>query len=284
MFSTALIVFREVLEAALIVGILAAATRGIAGRGRWLLGGVALGVLGSALVAAGTEVIANLASGIGQELFNASVLSLAVVMLATHNIWMTTHGRALAADAQGIGSAVRLGEKKLTAMLIVVAIAVLREGAETVLFLYGISASAGTGAMLAGGLTGLLGGVACGYFLYTGLVRIPLKLFFKATSLLILLLAASMAAQAVGLLIQAGVIADSGVALWDTSAFLREDSLPGMLAHGLTGYTARPAAAQVFAYFTTLVCIIAAMTFAHRLRRRHRHRPALSAHQVRLSH
>ena len=267
MFSTALIVFREVLEAALIIGILAAATRGIAGRNRWLLGGIALGLLGSGLVAAGTGFIADLAAGVGQELFNAGVLCLAIVMLATHNIWMTAHGRALAADAHGVGSAVRTGDKTLLTLLIVIAVAVLREGAETVLFLYGISASSGTGAMVAGGLTGLLGGAASGYFLYSGLVHIPLNLFFKATSLLILLLAASMAAQATGFLIQAGIVESSGEPLWDTSRFLREDSVTGMVLHGLTGYVARPAAAQVIAYLATLFGIVAAMAFAHHLRR-----------------
>lgn len=279
MFSTALIVFREVLEAALIIGILAAATRGIAQRDRWLAGGVLLGLVGSAFVAASTGYIAELAAGVGQELFNAGVLCLAVVMLASHNVWMTTHGRMLAADARGMGAKVRSGDQTMVALMIVIAIAVLREGAETVLFLFGISASSGAGAMLAGGLTGLAGGVASGYFLYTGLVHIPLKLFFQITSLLVLLLAASMASQAVGFLIQAGVIEDSANPLWDTSHILREDSVPGMVLHGLTGYVARPAPAQAIAYGVTLIGIVAAMALAHRLRHRRRDAADHGIHQ-----
>ena len=86
MFATAVIVFREVLEAALIIGILAAATRSVPGRSRWLLGGLVAGLAGSALVAASTDVISAMASGVGQELLNAGILGIAVLMLAWHNI------------------------------------------------------------------------------------------------------------------------------------------------------------------------------------------------------
>ena len=89
MFGTALIVFREVLEAALIVGIVAAATRGIQGRARWIAAGVAAGVFGSLAVAAGAGALSQLAEGMGQELFNATILGVAVAMLAWHNIWMS---------------------------------------------------------------------------------------------------------------------------------------------------------------------------------------------------
>ena len=103
MLGTALIVFREVLEAALIIGIVAAATRGIAGRGVRLAWGVAIGLAGSCAVAFGAEAIASLADGVGQEIFNASVLFVAVAMLAWHNLWMAKHGRELAANARDAG-------------------------------------------------------------------------------------------------------------------------------------------------------------------------------------
>src|SRR5438552_3892481 len=119
MFATAVIVFREVLEAALIVGIIAAATRAIPGRNRWLAAGI---------VALGTELIAELASGVGQELFNAAGLGIAVVMLAWHILWMSSHGAALAAAARGVGREIRDGRRACSVLLIVVGLAVLREG------------------------------------------------------------------------------------------------------------------------------------------------------------
>lgn len=265
MFNTALIVFRESLEAALIIGIIAAATRGIPGRGRWLLAGVAIGASGASAVAVSAGLISALADGLGQELFNACILALAVVMLAFHNIWIASRGRALTAQAQNIGGAVRAGNKTLSALVVVIAVAVLREGSETVLFLLGIATSSSRTQMLLGGLTGLLGGVAVGSLLYTGLVRIPMQLFFKVTSVLVLLLAASMAAQAANFLAQAGVLADSGP-LWDSSALLSERSAIGALLHGLAGYTARPTAPQLIAYAATIASISAASFIVHRWR------------------
>jgi high-affinity iron transporter len=126
MFATAVIVFREVLEAALIIGILAAATRDVAERNRWLAAGITAGLLGAGMVALGTGRIAELASGVGQELFNAAVLGIAVVMLAWHNLWMSSHGATLAADARKVGTAVRDGRRTRSVLLIVSGLAVLR--------------------------------------------------------------------------------------------------------------------------------------------------------------
>ena len=141
MFGTAIIVFREVLEAALIIGIVAAATHNIHGSRGWLLAGLLAGLIGAGVVAAFTDVIGSFASGIGQELFNAIVLGIAVVMLAWHNIWMSSHGAALAAGARAVGGDIRDGRSECSVLLLIVGLAVLREGSETVLFLYGIAAA-----------------------------------------------------------------------------------------------------------------------------------------------
>ena len=263
MFATAVIVFREVLEAALIVGIVAAATRTIPGRNRWLAGGIAAGLAGAALVALGTDRIAELASGMGQEYFNAAVLGIAVVMLGWHNLWMSSHGAALAADARGVGNAIRDGRRECSVLLVVVGLAVLREGSETVLFLYGIAASEGGGAMpmLAGGIGGIAAGVAVGYLVYAGLLRIPLRWFFTATGVLVLFLAAGMASQAARFLVQADVLPSLASPLWDTSRVLPQTSVAGTLLHSLVGYDARPAGMQIVFYVAVLVAIAAGMVF-----------------------
>src|SRR5258708_27061390 len=204
MFGTAHIVFREVLEAALIVGIVAAAAKGIPGRNRWSGAGLVAGILGSIAVAFAAEGISTLAEGMGQELFNAAILGIAVVMLAWHNIWMSVHGREMAADAKRIGGDIQSGAKQMSVLLVVVLIAVLREGSETGIFLYGVSISGDSSAasMLAGGAIGLGGGVALGRVLFPALLRIPRKLFFAPASLPVLVLAAGMASQAARFLIQ----------------------------------------------------------------------------------
>jgi high-affinity iron transporter len=261
MFGTAIIVFREVLEAAIIIGIVAAATRDVPGRSRWIGAGLLLGLLGSALVAGSTSRISELASGMGQELFNAMILGVAVLMLAWHNIWMASHGAELAVSARNVGKAIQDGTKECTVLLTVVGIAVLREGSETVLFLYGIATSeqVGVSTLLLGGIIGVVAGVAVGYALYKGLLRIPMRWFFAATSLLVLLLAAGMASQAAHYLIQADFIPALISPLWDTSAVLPEKSIPGMLLHGLIGYDASPTGMQLIFYVVTLSAIAIGM-------------------------
>lgn len=266
MFGTAIIVFREVLEAAIIIGIVAAATRDVPGRNRWLAAGLLAGLAGSALVAASTDAIASMASGIGQELFNAMVLGIAVLMLAWHNIWMSTHGAELAAHARRVGNAIREGSSECAILLVVVGLAVLREGSETVLFLYGVAASGanGTHGMLVGGIFGVLAGVAVGYALFAGLLRIPMRWFFAVTGLLVMLLAAGMASQAAGFLIQADLLPSLAAPLWDTSAILPQQSVPGMLLHSLIGYDAQPAGMQIVFYVAVVIAITAGMKWANR--------------------
>jgi high-affinity iron transporter len=263
MLGTAIIVFREVLEAAIIIGIVAAATRDIPGRNRWLVMGLFAGLAGSALVAASTDAIGTMAGGIGQELFNAIVLCTAVLMLAWHNIWMASHGVAMAANARSVGNNIRDGCNECSILLVVIGLAVLREGSETVLFLYGISTSYGGGAssMGLGALMGMLAGTSIGYGIYAGLLRVPMRWFFAATNLLVLLLAAGMASQAARFLIQADLLPGLAAPIWDTSAVLSERSLPGMLLHGLIGYDARPAGMQLVFY----VCVLASISIGMKL-------------------
>ena len=254
MLGGAIIVFREVLEAALIVGIVLAASTGAPRRGFWVSCGLATGIVGAGLVALFASEIAAAASGIGQELLNASILLLAVGMLGWHNIWMSRHGRELAATARAVGDAVISGTRPLYVLAVVVGLAVLREGSETVLFLYGIAAGGGLGAgsLIAGGVLGLAGGVATGAALYFGLLRIPTRRLFTVTSWMVLLLAAGMAAQAAGYLVQADLLPPLGDAVWDTSAVLTEDSVLGKALHTLIGYVSRPDGIQILFYLAAL--------------------------------
>ena len=268
MFSTAVIIFREVLEAALIIGIVAAATRSVPGRNYWLASGVLVGLLGAAIVAFFASSIAERAGGMGQELFNAIVLGLAVVMLAWHNIWMSSHGAELAKNARSVGVAISDGRSECSVLLIIVGLAVLREGSEATLFLYGIAASEGAGAlpMLTGGLAGLLIGVIVGYALYAGLLRIPMRWFFASTGILILFLAAGMASRSAHFLIQADLLPSLAAPIWDTSALLSQQSMFGTLLHILVGYEDKPAGMQLIFYVSALVVISLGMKWAGRPR------------------
>ncbi len=257
MLPTAIIVFREVLEAALIVGIVMAASRGARGRGLWVSGGIAAGILGACGVALFAATIAAAAQGMGQELFDAGILFAAVGMLGWHNIWMSRHGRELAVEAKQLGDAVRSGARPLWALAFAVALAVLREGSEIVLFLYGIAlgGNGGPAAMAVGGVIGLALGVAAGTAIYWGLVAIPMRLLFTVTSWLVLLLAAGLASQGAAFLMQADLLPPLGSNLWDTSFLLSDQSLAGRILHTLIGYTAQPAGIQLVFYGVTLLTI-----------------------------
>jgi high-affinity iron transporter len=262
MLATAIIVFRETLEAALVVSIIMAASYGVPGRILWVGGGVALGALGACLVAAFAGAITAAAEGMGQELLNAAILLIAVVMLGWHTVWMSQHGRELAREMGEIGKAVAAGSRPLYALAVAAGAAVLREGSETVLFLYGV-ASAGDGGvldMVAGGALGAVLGIGVGLLLYKGLLSIPVRYLFSVTNGMILLLAAGLAAQAAGFLVQADVLPSLGGPVWDTSAFLSEDTLIGKMLHSLIGYESRPSGIQVVFYVAVLASLILAST------------------------
>jgi high-affinity iron transporter len=261
MLATLVIVFREVLEAALVIGIVMAATRGVPRRTGWIAGGILGGLLGACFVAGFAETIAQAAAGMGQELFNAAILFLAVAMLGWHNVWMGRHGRELAAEANALGRAVLSGARPLYALAIVVGMAVLREGSEIVLFLYGIAASSqsGAAAMLLGGVLGVASGSAVGALLYFGLLRIPMRHLFAATSGLILLLAAGMAAQGASFLVQADLLPALSQQLWDTSFLVSDGSIPGRILHALFGYVAQPSGIQALFWIGTVAVIAGLM-------------------------
>jgi high-affinity iron transporter len=257
MLASLIIVFREVFEAGLIVGIVLAATRGVARRGVFIAAGVAAGVVGAALMASFAGVLSDALAGRGQEVFNAAVLAVAVVMLGWHNLWMASHGRELAGEMKAMGQAVAGGDKSLVAMAVVVAIAVLREGAEVVLFLYGIAAASTEGwvALLLGGLSGVALGAGVSALLYLGLLAIPLHRLFSVTSWLIALVAAGMAGQAAAILANIDLIPSFGFELWDTSWLLPQDSILGRALHALAGYSERPMGVQLAAYLVVLAVL-----------------------------
>jgi high-affinity iron transporter len=276
MLSALLIVFREVIEAGLIVGIVLAATKGVPRRDFAVLMGVLAGVLGACLVAAFAGGLASLFQGSGQELFNASILILAVMMLTWHNVWMASHGREMARELKAAGHEVVTGKRTLAALGVVVGVAVLREGSEVVLFLYGIAAQGGVSnaGLLAGGALGLAAGAAVSALMYLGLLTIPAGRLFQVTSGLITLLAAGMAGQAVLFLQNGGYINAWSGTVWDTSWLLKEDSIPGRLLHTLVGYVQAPDGAQVAAYLATIAGILLLMRMTGRPQAARRPQPA----------
>ncbi|NNM79538.1 MAG: iron permease [Gallionella sp.] len=260
MLATSVIMFREVLEAALIIAIVLGTSRGIAGRGRWVVGGIGLGLLGALIVAFLANVASSVFSGNGQSILNATILLSAVAMLTWHNVWMSSHGRKYSSAVTAVGSSVQSGHRPLLALLVITFAAVMREGSEAVLFIWAIATGGEQSLdMLLGGMGGVVAGIMVGLLLYLGLLRIPVRHFFSITSWLILLLSAGLAAQAAGFLNQAGLLPSLGNGVWNTSNILSQTSLIGQLLHILVGYIARPTGIQVVFYIGTFLIILTLM-------------------------
>ena len=271
MLAALIIVFREVFEAGLIVGIVLAVTRSVPRRNRWIGGGVLAGVAAACLVAAFAGVLSQLFEGMGQELFNAAILAIAVIMLTWHNVWMARHGKEIAGEMRAIGQAVAEGSKSLLALAVVVAVAVLREGSEVALFLYGVAASDGGAAasLTIGALMGLALGVAVCLLTYFGLMRIPPRALFATTTVLITLLAAGMATQAVAFLQRANWLTPLDTVMWDSGWLLSESSIVGRALHTLVGYTDQPTGMQIVIYLAVILVTVMLMRLVGSKRRQH---------------
>ena len=271
MLAALIIVFREVFEAGLIVGIVLAVTRSVPRRNRWIGGGVLAGVAAACLVAAFAGVLSQLFEGMGQELFNAAILAIAVIMLTWHNVWMARHGKEIAGEMRAIGQAVAEGSKSLLALAVVVAVAVLREGSEVALFLYGVAASDGGAAasLTIGALMGLALGVAVCLLTYFGLMRVPPRALFATTTGLITLLAAGMATQAVVFLQRANWLTPLDTVMWDSGWLVSESSIVGRALHTLVGYTDQPTGMQIVIYLAVILVTVMLMRLVGSGRRQH---------------
>jgi high-affinity iron transporter len=266
MLAALIVVFREILEAGLVVGIVMAATRTVPRRGWWVGYGIVGGIAGACIVACFARAISDALAGFGQEWFNVAILVTATAMLTWHNVWMSRHGREIVAEMKAVSHEVTSGRRSLLALSIVVGIAVLREGSEVVLFLYGIAVSGHepVGAMALGGLIGMGLSVAFGVVTYLGLLRIPGRHLFAATSGMLALLAAGMAAQAAAFLEQAQAVTALSQTVWNSSWLISGGSVAGKALHTLIGYTDRPTLLQLVVYVLTLAAIFTLMRlFGH---------------------
>lgn len=269
MYSTAIVVFREIFEVALILGVILASTRGLAGRARWIAAGIGAGVLGAVAVAYFAQSISQAAEGMGQELFNAGVLLTAAAVISWTALWMRQHGRQITRRLREMGQAWMEGTTPLYTMALVIALAVLREGAEIVLFTYGmLAAGQGIASILTGSAIGLSGGVIAGAMLYFGLLRIPTKYIFQVTTWMLILLSAGMASMAAQYLVSAGYFLNLSEVVWDTSWLLSESSIIGQVFHILLGYTEQPMQIQLIFYAGTLAVLSVCMLGMDRLHAR----------------
>jgi high-affinity iron transporter len=256
MGATFVVTLREAFEAALLLGIVYSYLDRVGARAqsRWVTLGGALGLVASVLAGLAVSFLSGPLLDLGPDLVAAAVIFFAVGLLTWHSWWMRQHARAIKGDVHR-----RIDEARAAQRLWIVGLVaftgVFREGAETVLFLWGLMSQTTIGGWggVAGGVLGVATAGVLGWAIFRGGRRLSLPGFFAATTVLLVLVAAGLFSTGVGKLIGLGII-PGGDPLWDTSWLLSDDSTIGGFLSGLTGYRARPSAPEVIGYVVYLVC------------------------------
>ncbi len=263
MLQILIVVFREMLEISLILGVLTVATRQIKGRDKWIWGGLLLGIFGSFLLALSTDSISQSLDGVGQEIFNGAILLSAAIMISWTVIWMQQHARSLSGEFKNLGKSIEQGARPPYSLLIVVFLSVLREGSEIVLFTYSSFISGiAFDEIIIGLLCGVALGVGIGVALYFGMLKIFGKYFFKVTTLILVFLACSITAQAFGFWVSADFVPSIVDQVWDSSNILSQKSFFGNFLHIFFGYIDQPSAVQIIAYLTNLTILFFGLKIA----------------------
>lgn len=252
-FNVAFVMWRESIEALLVVGILnawlSARPPEERARGRaWLWAGVAAGLAGAVALAA-TLLFAGEALGDeGQEYFQMAIMFIAAALIVQMVFWMRRHGRTLKTELHASLDDAATRSHWL-GVFVLAALAVLREGAEAAVFLYGTMASA-SASWWSGAFSAALGFAAAALTymaLQAGGRLLSWRLFFRVTEVMLLLLAGGLVINGLDHLISLGVIPQLSSKLWDTSALLPDSGALGGLVSSLTGYRARPVLVEVLA-------------------------------------
>jgi high-affinity iron transporter len=244
------IVWRESAEAMLVVGILYAWLRQRADAAigmRYLWGGVAAGLALALTLALVMLGIASSLSGTGLDYFQLAMMLVASGLIVQMVFWMRKHGRTFKKDLES-SMAKNARAANWWGLLVVVALAVGRETAETVVFLYGLAAGKGGIADLPLVLVlGLAAAFATFWLLQQGSRVLSWRLFFRMSELLLLLLAGALLVGGVEKLIALDVLPALVDPVWDTSRLLDDSGRVGGMIASFTGYRARPALLPVLA-------------------------------------
>jgi high-affinity iron transporter len=266
MGATFVVTLREAFEAALILGIVYSYLEKIEARDafRYVTWGGALGLLSSVAMGIAVTYLTGPLLDVGPEIITVVVIFAAVGLLTWHAWWMQQHARLIKGHVQHRIDLAR-ARNRLWVVGLIAFTGVFREGAETVLFLWGILAQAGTEAgwgSVAGGVAGVACAAALGFTIFHSGKHVSLSRFFGITTAFIMLLAAGLLSNGIGRLQGLGVLPLSDP-LWDTSWLLSDGSVAGGFLSGLVGYRAQPTFPEVCAYVAYLI-VAGALLFGRR--------------------
>ena len=257
MLATFFLMLREGLEAALIVGIVAAYLVKI-GR-RDALPKVALGVVSAIAISTVIGVVVTLTIDELPEIVQATAEAIAalvaVAVLTWMLFWMRRQGRALKGQLER-NVDLAISDGGTFALVALAFVAVTREGVETALFLIPIVSFNGSGVdTLIGGILGLAVAIGVGWAIFVAGRRVNLRRFFTVTGSILIFVAAGLVAFAIAEFANAGLYANAGVA-FDFNGVLSDESPLGSILHGLFGYRSAPTVLESFGYLAYLVPVL----------------------------
>lgn len=256
MWVALLIMLREGIEAALIVGIVAGFLRqsGHLHLMNKVWTGTVLAALLCAVIGYGIHKITGEIPQKQQEFVVGVIGLVAVAMLTYMVIWMGKAAKSIKHSLENsVQTALNQGDKQGFALVLMAFLAVLREGLESVFFLIAVFEQSPDSRMPMGAVMGLLLAVAIGWLIYQGGVRINLGRFFKVTGVFLIFVAAGLFAGSFRALHEAGIWNIGQTVLADFSPILHENSALGVVLSGFLGYTDHPVTSDVVLYFLYLI-------------------------------
>lgn len=261
MFKIAIVVFREFLEISLLLGVIMAVTKPIHNSKIYIILGVMLGVVSAAIFALCVNSITLSFGGLGDEILGAAIILLTAFLISWTVVWMQGYAQKIRKSLSKLSDKIETGAASKLMLVAVVAVTILREGAEIILFVYSIASVENiTGNNYLLGLAiGGISGLTVGIIIYKGLIQYAGKYAFLISTILLTLIAAGLSAEAAGILTSSGIIEIYTDQLWNSSWLVSDESAMGKILKVIIGYDARPNGLQIIFYISTIMITLTMM-------------------------
>lgn len=267
MIKLAIVVFRECMEIAFLLGVILAVTNPVKNSRKYIIFGSLCGISLAALFAFFTKTISESLNGLGDEVFDSCIILFTAMLISWTVVWMQGYTKKVRRDLSELSDRISAGIASQLMLVFVVAAAIFREGVEIILFIYSITSAGNIDGKeyITGIGFGAFSGLLVGTLLYHGLMKYAGKYVFKISSILLTLIAAGLASEAAGIMTSSGIIEVLSDQLWDTSWLVENDSITGKVLNITVGYDSRPNGMQIIFYFATIVLTFGMMKFRSRV-------------------
>ena len=255
MFKIAVVVFRECLEIALLLGVIMAVTKPLTNSRIYIIMGSLIGIVLAALFAIFARTIKASFDGFGDEIWDSGIILLTSLIISWTVVWMQGYARKIRKNLEQLSENIKAGTASKFMLVVVVATAILREAAEMILFVYSVVSvgSSSNTEYIIGLALGITTGLIVGIILYFGLIKYASKYIFTISTILLTLIAAGLAAEAAGILTSAGIIELYSQQMWDSSWLINSETIIGKILKITIGYDATPNGMQIIFYLSNIM-------------------------------